>query len=220
MRNKYSILWIGCFILFGSVASAQSAQNSERKRNPKFEVIASFGVSDVFRAGDRTFGTKPNMGFGAEVSIWRGLRVGAEVNTTFGLAPTPVKCGSISPGPGLSPYPCTGSARQGVGATSAASFTGAWYFGTGRIQPYVVGGISLLRAREYLSESIVRSDHVELRETVSNETGLGPAFGVGLRASIGRGLSIRPELRLSDGTGISGSNLSQLRFSVALGYGW
>ncbi len=187
---------------------------------PRIEIITSVGAGRVFRFEDRGYGSHLNTGAGVEVSIWRGLRGGAEVNKTFGLMPSPTLCGAISSGPGQSALPCVGSAREGVASATAASLTAAYFFGARRAQPYIVGGISMLRTTEFQSTAIVRPDHVEFQEHSSTDTGFGPTIGIGLRASVTRRLSVRSELRLSDGTAMSGANLSILRISAGIGYGW
>jgi opacity protein-like surface antigen len=63
-------------------------------------------------------------------------------------------------------------------------------------------------------------DYVELQEASTNTTGIGMTLGVGLRVAVTRHLSIRPEIRYSDGTGLSSANLSQTRLSAGLGYSW
>ena len=218
MSLRKMFLGFCAWLAFSSLAAGQTKPAWTAR--PKVEIFGSVAVAHIFRAGDRGLGTKANAGAGVEVPIWRGLRAGAEVNRTCGLAPTPVKCGSIYPGPGQPAYPCTGSAREGVGAAMAASFTAAWFFGGGRSQPYVFGGLSILRTQQFTSVSIVRTDHVEFQEISSRDTGAGLTFGIGLRAPLTRRLSIRPEFRFSDGTAMSRANLSQVRFSVGLGYGW
>jgi len=210
-------------LLCPSLAESQTSLPREQPGwsvRPRVEVFASAGVGHVFRFEDRGFGTRSNAGAGVEVTIWRGLRAGAEVNRTFGLSPRPVKCGGIYPAPGQPAYPCTGSAREGVGAATAASFTAAYFFGEHRVQPYVLGGISVLRVREFTATSILRGDHIELQENSSNGTGAGIALGTGLRISVTRRFTIRPEFRFSDGTAMSGINMSQTRLAVGLGYTW
>jgi opacity protein-like surface antigen len=222
--NARMLLGFGALFVSPALFARQPAQQRESKlvwnSQPKVEIMGSVGVGHVFRFLDRGFGTQFNAGVGLEVTIWRGLRAGAEINRMFGLDPSPAECGSISPGPGQPPFPCTGSARVGVGAATAASFTAAYHFGNGRTQPYVLGGMSILRTQEYTATYMVHTDHVEIRENSSTDTGVGMTFGAGLRTSVTRRLSIRPEFRYSDGTALSASNLSQFRFSVGIGYGW
>jgi opacity protein-like surface antigen len=209
--------------LFPSLAISQTTHPVEEKPTqpiqPKVEVIASIAIGHPLRFDDRGFGNHPNLGLGVEIPIWRGLRAGGEVNRSFGLTPESVACGSIYSSPGQ-PMPCIGSAQYGVSAMTAASFTGAYFFGSGRVQPYVLGGISVLWTETYSSISTVRNNVVEFSERVGSDTGIGPAFGAGLRAAITRRLTIRPEIRFSDGTDLSAANLSQWRFSMGIGYAW
>jgi opacity protein-like surface antigen len=222
--NKGNLMALSVALFFPALAAAQvaSQQNPELKwiARPKFEIVASIAMGHVFRFDDQGFGNHTNFGAGVEVPVWRKLRIGAEVNRTFGLSPSLAKCGGILDSQ-RQPLPCVGTARQGVsGEATAASLTASYFFGEGRIQPYLVGGLSILRASEYRSSSLVRQGFVEFREDKLSSTGIGPTLGVGLRASIGRHLSIRPEARFSDGTALSSLNLSQWRISVGVAYGW
>jgi opacity protein-like surface antigen len=213
---------IGAALLFPMFAVAQGTQrdsNTTWTSRPHFEIVASVAVGHVFRFEDQGFGNHFNFGVGAEVPVWRKLRIGGEINKTFGFSPSSVKCGSILISPDQ-PYPCVGAARQGVRSATAGSITASYFFGEGRIQPYLLGGISIIRASEYQATSIVHQDFVEFRENELRSTGIGPAFGAGLRASLNRHLSIRPEIRFSDGTAISSLNLSQWRISLGAAYAW
>jgi opacity protein-like surface antigen len=220
--NVRALLGFAVIFTAPAVAGQSVQQKPEPAWNsrPKVEVVGSVGLGHVFRFEDRGFGYHFSAGAGVEVTVWRGLRAGGEVNRTVGFDPDPAQCGGISPGPGQPPFPCTGSARVGVSAFTAASFTAAWYFGSNRVQPYVVGGLSVLRTKEYNATYQVHSDHVEIQENSSTATGTGLTLGAGLRACVTRRLSIRPEFRLSDGTALSPANLSQIRLSVGIGYGW
>ncbi len=214
----------GIVLLFPLIAAAQSTPSEDAEpgwnARPRFEIIASVGLGHPFRFEDKGFGNHLNFGVGGEVSIWRGLRVGGEINTTFGLSPSPVECGSILAGPGQEPLPCTGTARNGLSSLTGGSITAAYFFGEGRVQPYVIGGLSILSATQHTSMAIVHRDHVEYSEREWSSTGMGPTMGAGLRASINRHLSIRPEVRFSDGSLRSGLNLSQWRLSVGVACGW
>ncbi len=167
----------GVGLLFPPLTAAQGtlSQDSEHAwtARPRFEVIAGAAMAHPFRFEDRGFGNHFNFGVGAEVSVWRGLRIGGEMNRTFGLSPSPVKCGAILAGPGQ-PLPCVGTARTGLSSATAGSFTAAYFFGEGRMQPYLLGGISILNGKEHTSVSIVQKDYVELREYVRSSTGIGP----------------------------------------------
>jgi hypothetical protein len=209
------------FVNVCAVAQSASAPNSELAWNarPKLEVVTSVATAHVFRFEDKGFGNHVNFGVGVEAPVWRKLRLGGEIDRTFGFSPGTAKCGRIGIAPNQ-PLPCAGTAREGVSSATAGSFTASYFFGESRIQPYVLGGLSVLKATEYTSAATIRQNVVQYGEIQYKSTGIGPAFGAGLRVSIDRHLSVRSELRFSDGTSRSGSNLSQVRMSIGAAYGW
>jgi opacity protein-like surface antigen len=208
--------------LLPNLAAAQES-TADRKRTwnarPKIEIIASVAMTHVFRFPNHSFGNHPNFGVAVELPVWGKLRIGAEFNQSFGLTTAPVKCGSILLAPGQ-PLPCTGAAREGVSSQRAGSITAAYFFGEGRVQPYLVGGISFLSSKEARSSSVIRQNVLELSDYQLSGTGTGMTAGAGFRASAGRHFSIRPEIRFSDGTARSSLNLSQWRLSLGVAYGW
>jgi opacity protein-like surface antigen len=214
---------LGVALLLPSLAAAQSAESKDKEpywnARPRFEIVASVAMGHVFRFKDEGFGNHRNFGIGIEAPVWHKLRIGAEINRTFGFEPTSAKCGSILFNRDQ-PMPCTGFAREGVSSANAGSITASYFFGEGRVQPYVVGGLSILDAKEFRSTSIVHPDVVEFRETETRSTGIGLTFGAGLRVSVNRHISIRPEVRFADGTARSTLNLSQWRLSIGAAYGW
>jgi hypothetical protein len=143
-------LFIGLLLPMHAMAQSTSELNPDSNwtARPKLEIIASIAMSHIFRFDDRGFGNQANFGVGVEVPLWRKLRVGAEINRTFGHSPSTVKCGGIMDDQGQ-PLPCVGTARQGVSEATAASFAASYFFGEKRIQPYLLGGLSILWASEY-----------------------------------------------------------------------
>ena len=220
--NGLPLVWLAA-LLIPAFAAARNAQSQDRNlpdnTPPKFEVIASVAMGHVFRFEDQGFGNHFNFGAGIEVPVWRNLRIGAEINRTFGFSPSIAKCGAILSAPDK-PLPCVGTARHGVSSATAGSLTAAYFVGAGRTQPYLVGGLSILSATEFGVTSIVHQDYVELIEGKSHSTGIGPTLGAGLRISINRHFSVRPEIRFSDGTALSSLNLSQWRISAGAAYTW
>ena len=208
-------------LLLPTCVAAQDKQKSEMAWNarPRLEVVASVAMGYVFRFEDEGFGKHPNFGVGVEVPVWRKLRVGAEINRTFGFTPTPLKPGAILFDSGR-PMPYVGTARNGVNSATAGSITASYFLGDGRVQPYLLGGMSVLSATEYRTISNVRQDHVDVSDYKVSSTGIGPTLGAGLRASVNRHISIRPEIRFSDGTARSVLNLSQWRLSLGVAFGW
>jgi opacity protein-like surface antigen len=214
---------LGVALLLPSLAAAQSAESKNKEPSwnarPRFEIVISVAMSHIFRFEDEGFGNHRNFGIGIDVPIWHKLRIGADINRTFGFEPTPANCGSILFNQDQ-PMPCTGFAREGVSSATAGSITASYFFGEGRVQPYLVGGLSILNAKEFRSTSIVHPEVVEFGETETSSTGIGPTFGAGLRISVNRHISIRPEARFADGTARSTLNLSQWRISIGAAYGW
>jgi opacity protein-like surface antigen len=209
-------------LLLPIYAATQSAlaQGLEPARTVRpLEIIASAAAAHVFRFDDQGFRNHLNFGVGVEAPVWRKLRLGAEINRTFGFSPGTVKCGAIGSAPNQ-PLPCAGSAREGVAAATAGSITATYLVGEERVQPYVLGGIGIVNAKMYTSSAIVRQNVVEFREIEATSTGIGPALGGGVRVSISRHIAIRPEIRFLNGIALSSLNLSQWRISIGAAYGW
>ena len=52
------------------------------------------------------------------------------------------------------------------------------------------------------------------------DTTLGVTFGGGVRIPVWRRINLTPEIKIYDGTMLSGANLAQLHTSIAAGYRW
>jgi hypothetical protein len=145
-RERLCVFAAAILMPFIAVAREEAQEPSQAGSNPKpkIEIVAGIAVGHPFRFDDQGFGNGVNFGAGVEIPAWRGLRFGAEMNRTFGLSPSPAPCWGISLGPGQPPLPCVGTAHYGVSAATAASFAAAYFFGHGRVQPYIVGGLSML----------------------------------------------------------------------------
>jgi hypothetical protein len=101
-----------------------------------------------------------------------------------------------------------------------------YHFGDSKLQPYVVGGIGVLKA-DYTRRGY--SEWYDLPEweyheeywthrVVSSKMAIN--LGVGFKAAITPSLSVRPELTLIDTTAGAGHNWASLRMSLAVGYHW
>ena len=187
---------------------------------PRVEVVGDVALGRVFRFEDRAFGNHLNLGAGVSVQVWRRLYAGAGIDRTLGLTPAPVRCGTISLGPGQAPLPCVGTAREGPSAVTVMSVTALYYFTAGRVQPFVTGGVSILSSTEFASLALVQQDVVRYSEMTLRDTGAGLALGGGLRIAVTPALSVRTEMRLATGAAMSRSNLSRFRLSTGVGYGW
>ena len=171
----------------------------------------------MFRFDDQTFGDRPNLAVG--VALWHRSRVGLalDVNRAFGLSPAAAACGVLIDGV---PAPCEGDAHDGVRAATVASLTALYRVGSGRVQPYVLAGIGVLRSRSVWSLSVVQGDRVVQTEQEQRDTGLGPDLGAGLRIAVTPRLSLSPEIRWLEGSARSALNLSVTRVSLRASYVW
>ncbi len=179
----------------------------------RFEVFGNLAGGYPFRFEDRGFGNKPSAGAGFGVYHDSGLGVQVEANRTFGLTPTPARCG-------IAGIPCEGQARQGLsGGVSIVSVDAVYRFGD-RLQPYLIGGIGGLWSENVSSVLHLYPDRAIFEEQKWKDSGLAFNAGGGLRIRLGRALSLRPEIRLYHATARSRANLSLLRSSVSIAYGW
>jgi len=102
-----------------------------------------------------------------------------------------------------------------------------YHFGTSKIQPYVMGGIGILKAdytrtgySDWYDGGPDGEHHEEYWTERVNASKMAINLGVGLKAAIRPNLSIRPELTLIDTTPGSGYNWGSLRVSLGVGYHW
>ncbi len=102
-----------------------------------------------------------------------------------------------------------------------------YHFGDSTIQPYVVGGVGVLKA-DYTRKGVSEwydggpggEYHEEYWTDRVNASKMAINLGVGLKAVIRNNFSIRPELTLIDTTPGSGYNWASLRLSIGVGYHW
>ncbi len=91
-----------------------------------------------------------------------------------------------------------------------------YHFSDSTVQPYVLGGIGVLKA-DYVPSWEYHEGYWRLRVNASK---MAINLGVGLKAAIRNNFSIRPELTLIDTTPGSGYNWASLRLSIGVGYHW
>jgi hypothetical protein len=77
-----------------------------------------------------------------------------------------------------------------------------------------------MRTRSVWSVAQVEGSSVVLSESARRDTGVGPDIGAGLDIRLGRRLSLRPEARWLEASGISPLNLSITRLTVRTAYTW
>jgi opacity protein-like surface antigen len=181
------------------------------------EVSVAAGNGHVFRYRDETYGDELNISGAFIMRHRRGLGFEIETNRTIGLAARQAPCGVFVNG---APVACTGSAREGVLSASSVSFNVHYMFGGRRVQPYLLGGLGVLRTRAVSSLTTVRDGAATQTEDETTATGLGPDVGAGLRVPIGRHVSITPEIRWLEAASLSRHNLAVTRASVRAAYSW
>jgi hypothetical protein len=209
-----SALGLG-WIAAATVAFAQTAPPGAGKWRP--EASIGLGVGHVFRFEDETFGDAPALTLGLALRHANGLALEVEVSRPMGLVPSPAPCAVYSGGV---PLPCVGTGRNGVLALQSVSIGGRYRFGRSRIGPYLAGAFGLMRTRSVWSVAQVEGSSVVLSESARRDTGVGPDIGAGLDIRLGRRLSLRPEARWLEASGISPLNLSITRLTVRTAYTW
>ena len=115
--------------------------------------------------------------------------------------------------------------EQGVnindGQVTAIVGSVLYHFSDSPIQPYVTGGLGVLKAKYtqvIKGGAILGSNEDYVSTADANKMLLN--IGAGVKARLVRGLAIRPEIRLYDTTIGTGYNWSSVRLSVGVGYYW
>ena len=142
---------------------------------------------------------------------WSRLGVEFDVNHQLGLAPQLARCGVAT---------CSGEAREGVLSATIASGNLFYQFGQGPIRPYVIGGLGSFWSRSVHSVLSVHGSSGAFSEFGTSDTGLAVSFGAGLRIAVGKSFSIRPDIRLYDGSLLGRENLTLIRTSIGAAYQW
>jgi hypothetical protein len=160
-----------------SLPAVGNAQTT-RVEGVRPEVYVSAGPGIVFLGADAEIAMRPNIGAGVAIRPWPRLGIEFEFNKNVGRS---------------GPY----------GSVANASVNGAYFFSSGRTQPYVSGGIGAFW-----------SDQVYLFRIPPN-TRLAGNVGVGAVIPVGAALSVRPEFRA-----YMKRDLRVFRPSIAVGYHW
>jgi opacity protein-like surface antigen len=176
-----------------------------------FEAIGSIGWGHLFRAEDRTFGDVPSVG-GALAIRKGGLGVEFDVQTLLGLSLREVPCAVT--------VPCTGTAREGVSSSTIVSANVLYYFGDGRVQPFVAGGVGAMWSTSVVSLTQVQGNQAVLSDFEERDTGFAFNVGGGFRIALTPHLALRPEIRIYDSSIQSRANLSLVRVDVGVVAAW
>ena len=175
-------------------------------------VFGAAAVANVYRAEDRSFGTKANLGGGIGVE-WKRLGVDAEIHDTLGLTPRAVQCGVVN-------VTCVGSANEGIRRATMFSGNVSYSFTGAGIRPYVIGSVGVLWTESVNSLTVVRGGAATLSEFRERHTGLALGLGFGVDIPLTRALSVRPEFRTYSSSALSRMNVGMHRGTVGVRYRW
>jgi opacity protein-like surface antigen len=179
---------------------------------PAPSVFGTVAAANLYRAEDRSFGTKLNVGAGAGLE-WKRLAADVEVHRTVGLTPRRVECA-------VAGVACSGSAREGVLAATMVTANVSYSFGGAGVRPYVTGSVGVLRTEIVNSLTTVTGNAATLSEFRERDTGLALGLGIGLDVPLTGALSVRPEFRAYSSSALSRTNLGMHRGTVGLRYRW
>jgi hypothetical protein len=171
------------------------AQSPQRERH--VEVFVSAGAHGFSRFDDRGFGRHSDVGAGAALLVHPHFALQVEADHVYGLDSAP----------------CTGNELCGATAVTAS---GLVILSTSRVQPYLMGGLLMLRSER--DEFQDPASATVARRT--SDTGFGPLVGAGVKVFITRGFYVQPSVWAATAVLMSRMNLSTSRASLAAGYRW
>ncbi len=204
-RKGFSLfLLVGIASLF---ISSSWAQNYAYKG----EVFGSAAYGRLVRVEDLPQGDGANLGGGAGLRLASTIGIELEFNRMINLKLRPAPCPTLE---------CVGSALIGVRSAIIFSANGLYHFSVSRVQPYVVGGIGVLRTERADSLSVGSGTRATISQIERRDNGLSISFGAGLKVFVTHKISLRPEFRLYTSSIRSRENLNLLRASIGFGYHW
>jgi opacity protein-like surface antigen len=159
----------------------------------KVEAFGSVGWAGLFRLDDSTsFGSSASPGAGIGVRLFKGLGLEVDVH---GLR----------------------TRGESVRSGMAVSTNAAYHFSTRHqaVQPYLLGGVGMLRTHYSASTSVNPQAMTEL-----TDTGWGVSVGGGVRVFLTPRVSLRPEVRYVGTLWRSKENLSETRAAALVAYHW
>ena len=174
------------------MAGAQSPQPGGH-----VEVFVSAGSHGLSRFDDNGFGRHPDAGAGATILIHPNFAVQVEADRVYGLNPSPCRANE----------PCR---------ATAVSASGLVILSRSRVQPYLMGGLLMLR-----SEGAGFQDPAsEIVPNRTRDTGFGPLVGAGVKVYVTSRFFVQPSFWAATTVLMSRMNLSTSRASMTAGYRW
>ena len=190
-----------------AVAPAAFAQSSSWTP----EISLSAGLGHVFRWDDQSFGDRVNAGGGVAIVHRSGWAFEWHADNTFGLEPREAPCGLVT-------VTCVGIAHDGPAKVVVMSLNARRYFGGGRLQPFLTGGLGVMWSRSLHSITHVQGAVAIVSEFASSDRGFGPDVGAGLRIRFARSWSVEGEVRWLDAAWLSRQNLAVTRLLAGATY--
>ena len=175
------------------------------------EISLSAGLGHVFRWDDETFGDRIAAGVGVAMVHTSDWAFEWHVDRTFGLEPKQAPCGLVN-------VTCIGIAHYGPTEMAVMSMSVRRYFGAGRVQPYLTGGLGVMWSRSLHSVTQVRGSIATNTEFASSDRGFGPDLGAGMRLRLARSWSVETEVRWLDAPWLSRQNLAVTRLLAGATY--
>jgi opacity protein-like surface antigen len=194
------------FLLTAGVSAGFAQEPSDRKGSQPVDVYGWAGYARFYH-GDSYWGR------GLELGGSAGVRPFSGALRRFGFEAEFLRSNHfVRTSPDHS--------KQGSATTIGAN--ALFHFGSGRVQPYLLGGLGWMKADfdiRGVSEWFDPSGH-HLERTISfvDTPHYFVNVGAGIKAAIGRGFTVRPEVRLLSTTPGKGANFDSLRLSIGLGY--
>jgi opacity protein-like surface antigen len=204
MRTRIPFLTV---LVLAAVPEAAGAQS--HSWTP--EITLSAGLGHVFRWDDQTFGDRVNAGGAVAIAHRSGWAFEWHADRTFGLEPRQAPCGLVN-------VTCVGSAHEGPTNMTVMSLNARRYFGGGRVQPFLTGGLGVMWSRSLHSVTRVQGSIATISEFATSDRGFGPDLGGGLRIRIARSWSAEAAVRWLDAPWLSRQNLAVTRLSAGVTY--
>lgn len=192
----------------GALAWSSNAAAQRPAWTPEFSAAA--GLGHVFRWQDQTYGNPLSAGVAVAIAHDSGWAFEIHTDKTFGLEPIRVRCGLN--------VECVGIAHEGPTAMATTTIGVRFGVGGGRVRPYIVGGLGLMRSDALHSLTRVRGPIAIVSEHATSDRGFGPDLGGGVRIPVGPSWSVNAELRWLDAPWLSRENLAATRVMTRVTY--
>ena len=165
----------------------------------KGEITGSFGWAALYHGNRRQFsGLNASAGFG--LRPFSGTFSGLGFEARFGYLNSNVDTSSD---------------------VVILSGSAVYHFSSSKVQPYVLGGLGVLRGQRTVVVLIGSGpDFFEEERYQENWNKVGIEFGGGIKVALTPNLSLRPEFRLLDTTAGEGPNLGVPQLILGVSYHW